>query len=239
MIRSRSQNSFLAVATLGVYLGLILAGATPSVLAQAATAKQFSVKDEVGRRDDLDNKPDGCDLLAAKVKEKHSQFEFNEHDLLAYAADLQETLQSYVKLHGTLLNVKWEVTDPDRPARYLEPMRISGAPVLADAKTRQSLEKTVLALSGHIPGTTFDFGIVSNGYDVITTATSSRHDNGEAHRLAIAYDAALDLYRCSVTNPSEKLILDNSEIGWFDDQVFITTRLPRGSLDTLLASNAK
>ena len=57
MIRSRNQNSFLAVATLGVYLGLILAGATPIVLAQAATAKQFSVKDEVEVTENLERKP--------------------------------------------------------------------------------------------------------------------------------------------------------------------------------------
>ena len=57
MIRSRNQNSILAVATLGVYLGLILAGAAPSVLAQAATAKQFNVKDEAEYTENLDRKP--------------------------------------------------------------------------------------------------------------------------------------------------------------------------------------
>jgi len=57
LIRSRNQNSILAVATLGVYLGLILAGATPSVLAQAATAKQFNVKDEAERSENLDRNP--------------------------------------------------------------------------------------------------------------------------------------------------------------------------------------
>jgi hypothetical protein len=57
LIRSRNQNSILAVATLGVYLGLILAGATPSVLAQAATTKQFNVKDEAEYTENLDRKP--------------------------------------------------------------------------------------------------------------------------------------------------------------------------------------
>jgi hypothetical protein len=61
VIRSRNQNSFLAVATLGVYLGLILAGATPTVLAQAATAKQFNVKDEVEVTENLERKPANAD----------------------------------------------------------------------------------------------------------------------------------------------------------------------------------
>ncbi|HTH51618.1 MAG TPA: hypothetical protein VL501_06780 [Pyrinomonadaceae bacterium] len=64
MTRSRPQNSLLAVATLGVYLGLILAGGAPSVLAQAATAKQFNVKDEVEYADRLNRKPSGADTAA-------------------------------------------------------------------------------------------------------------------------------------------------------------------------------
>ena len=40
-----------------MYLGLVLAGATPQVLAQAAMTRQFNVKDEVEVKDDLDKKP--------------------------------------------------------------------------------------------------------------------------------------------------------------------------------------
>jgi hypothetical protein len=65
VIRSRNQNSILAVATLGVYLGLILAGATPTVLAQAATAKQFNVKDEVEVTENLERKPANSDALSS------------------------------------------------------------------------------------------------------------------------------------------------------------------------------
>ena len=58
MSSRKSQNSILFLATLGVYLGLVLAGATPQVLAQAAMTRQFDVKDEIEFKDDLDNKPD-------------------------------------------------------------------------------------------------------------------------------------------------------------------------------------
>jgi hypothetical protein len=54
----KNQNSIIVLATLGVYLGLVLAGATPQVLAQAAMTRQFDVKDEIEVKDDLDNKPD-------------------------------------------------------------------------------------------------------------------------------------------------------------------------------------
>jgi len=56
--KRKNQNSILVLATLGVYLGLVLVGATPQVLAQAAMTRQFNVKDEVEVKDDLDKKPD-------------------------------------------------------------------------------------------------------------------------------------------------------------------------------------
>lgn len=236
---SSRQNSFLAVATLGVYLGLILAGATPSVLAQAATAKQFSVKDEVGKSDDLDKKPDGCDLLAAKVRERQAQFYFNERDLLDYAAGLQNTLRSYLELHGALPNLAWETSVSDISYHLVSRVEPAGKPVLVDARAGRSVDHGVLALSGDIPGTSSKFGIVSNGIDLVTTATTSRHDTTEAHRAVLAYDSLLDLYRCSLPSGDQKLIIDNSRVEWCKNEVLIITRLPRGSLDTLLASNAK
>jgi len=53
----KNQNSILVLATLGVYLGLALAGATPQVLAQAAMTRQFDVTDEIEVSDNVDKKP--------------------------------------------------------------------------------------------------------------------------------------------------------------------------------------
>ena len=58
MNNRKTQNSILVLATLGVYLGLVLVGAAPQVLAQAAMTRQFDVKDEIEVKDDLDKKPD-------------------------------------------------------------------------------------------------------------------------------------------------------------------------------------
>ena len=60
MTKHKSHNSILVLATLGVYLGLVLVGATPQVLAQAAMTRQFDVKDEIEYKDDLDTKPDSA-----------------------------------------------------------------------------------------------------------------------------------------------------------------------------------
>jgi hypothetical protein len=62
LLDRKNHNSVLVLATLGVYLGLVLVGATPQVLAQAAMTRQFDVKDEIEVKDDLDKKPDGAEL---------------------------------------------------------------------------------------------------------------------------------------------------------------------------------
>ncbi len=61
MKRPKNHNSILVLATLGVYLGLVLVGATPQVLAQAAMTREFNVKDEIEVKDDLDTKPESSE----------------------------------------------------------------------------------------------------------------------------------------------------------------------------------
>src|SRR5215203_885631 len=63
MSERKNYNSIVFLTTLSVYLGLVLVGgATPSVLAQAATTRDFNIKNEIVVEDDLDKKPDdNCD----------------------------------------------------------------------------------------------------------------------------------------------------------------------------------
>lgn len=94
VIQRRNQNSILVLATLGVYFGLVLAGATPLVLAQAAMSKQFDVRDEIEIKDDLDTKPDVplrfelSDNAAASVVEKGFTTFLSQFEPSAFAAML-------------------------------------------------------------------------------------------------------------------------------------------------------
>ena len=66
MTSGKNYNSIVFLTTLSVYLGLVLVGGvTPSVLAQAATTRNFNVQDETEVKDDLDKKPDDKDFLEA------------------------------------------------------------------------------------------------------------------------------------------------------------------------------
>lgn len=59
MTKRRAHNSILFLTTLSVYLGIVLVGGSPSVLAQAALTPRFELVNEFETEDDLDNKPDG------------------------------------------------------------------------------------------------------------------------------------------------------------------------------------
>ncbi len=64
MTNRTDKNSILFIATLGVYIGLLMAGATPGVIAQqAAMTRNFELSEEIDVTDDLEKKPAG-DLAA-------------------------------------------------------------------------------------------------------------------------------------------------------------------------------
>ncbi len=58
MKERRNNNSLLVLTTLGVYLGLLMVGATPGVVAQqGAMSRNFELSEEVDVKDDLDLDP--------------------------------------------------------------------------------------------------------------------------------------------------------------------------------------
>lgn len=79
MSTRKGQNSILFLTTLGVYLGLVLAGgASPTVFAHpAATTRNFDISEEVEFKDDLDKKPDPANALddfATTALSSHDRF---------------------------------------------------------------------------------------------------------------------------------------------------------------------
>lgn len=70
-----NRKSYNSIFFLTVYLGLVLVGASPQVLANAATNSFFDLRNEIEYKDDLDKKPDdSCPELKAKTNEQDNQF---------------------------------------------------------------------------------------------------------------------------------------------------------------------
>ncbi len=96
MSNSKNYNSIVFFTTLSVYLGLVLVGGTPPVLAFAALTRNFDIQNEIEVKDDLDKKPD--DEI-----EKIREIDIAQA-LIIFAEDLQK-LQSIGKYNPLDENV--------------------------------------------------------------------------------------------------------------------------------------
>ena len=245
MVNRKNQNSILVLATLGVYLGLVLVGATPQVLAQAAMTKQFNVKDEVEVKDDLDKGPDDCEKLAAKLREKKQRYPVDEITFFSYSSAFTELTSALSQLKSPPFsltgNTFGDVGLPTSAAVYFDNAR----PRLISGKARYKLENTLLTLARLFPAAKadgrerFQFALSLDDNGLVSTVKILRQDNVDAHQAFIAYDSLADLWRCTPATTTDVLVSKNTQVTWENNQVIVITRLPRAGLDSLLAANAK
>jgi hypothetical protein len=229
----KSQNSILFLTTLGVYLGLVLVGVTPQVLAQAATAKQFSVKDEIERRDDLDDDPRGCTGPDhERIRELEATFLwFNHSSIVQYRDVVESLIDAYSKVAA--YKVGWKSVGEFRPDREITP---TTNVLIADA---DDFDYKILDLGNTLPGKSFSLSTTkdASGYSFRFESINFWHDTPLVRYL---YGAAFDFYRCSDNGTEvEDVVLRHTEVKVEGRNLIITTRLPRGSLDSLLATDAK
>jgi hypothetical protein len=242
----KTQNSILAIATLGVYLGLLLAGA-PGVLAQAATAKQFDVKDETGRRDDLDKKPDeGRSPVTASIQIYLEDVEYFLSSLgrLQTRGKFDFSKDTFDVVETTLL----PCVDSNLAGRY--------SPVTFNSTSEASRSAIEYFSRGMVYGYSLGDCVPTNEFKGQTAVDNKFdfHFDGKAFwsNVAVRKDSpqrAADLHReltdtlalfaAGSKSALRSEIVKNTILHADNDQVSIVTRLPRGSLDTLLASNAK
>src|SRR5688572_15381545 len=84
----KAQNSILLLTTLGVYIGLLVAGgAAPQVLAHSATTRNFEITDEIEVKDDVDRDPD--ERISARIS------------LVTYFQDVENFLKTLDRLSDT------------------------------------------------------------------------------------------------------------------------------------------
>ncbi|MBL8180887.1 MAG: hypothetical protein JNL64_04685 [Blastocatellia bacterium] len=241
MTERKHNNSILVLATLGVYLGLVLAGATPQILAQAATTRLFDVKDEIEVKEDLDNKPDDCELLRDGVRKLEvDKLWFNHSDIGAYSALVEDLIEVYSEGNYDSLDVNWVVSDDARPFSNILSRSNLARPQLSkvDFRTRDIIERDILELANGFPGLGIEFSLVRN--DIDTVWKLNVKNNGiDADKLHAAYNSSLYLYRCARSLDRRELLLKHTSVSVEDTNLVVITRLPRGSLDSLLAKDAK
>ncbi len=236
MSSRKTNNSILVLATLGVYLGLVLVGATPQVLAQAAMTKQFNVKDEVEVKDDLDTKPDGCKLehLGGEITDLETKYLwFNDRSISEYRYLLEQVLDAYPETVSEI-DISWISKGDLRPSRQV----VATTKLPIDDTAAHELNSDVILVGNGLPGKAFSFSVFRNHLED-QFKFESRSIPYDSPLIKELYSKAFDYHRCLCALEVEQVILKHTVVNVEGTNLVITTRLPRGSLDTLLASNAK
>jgi hypothetical protein len=241
LTRSRPQNSILAVATLGVYLGLILAGGAPSILAQAATAKQFNIKDEIVKRDDLDNDPNLPQARKALESYLSDTEEFLE--TLAQLAQSSPDLfagENLVERHilrecdtGNRMFIN-ELSPRSKVSATLERPLLAFTAKLTEGYGIRAC--TATQVKGQPTGVQKAFGKVIAGERGLFVEVHLQVTGGDALPFRESLQTALSTENTSLATQIRVQLLKSTAISRYNDSIMIATELPRGSLDTLLAS---
>ncbi|HKP67692.1 MAG TPA: hypothetical protein VJV05_00310 [Pyrinomonadaceae bacterium] len=245
---SRKNNSILFLTTLGVYLGLVLAGGTaPSVFAHGALTRSFELQDEIEATDDLDKNPDG------------------------ETAALSISIKTYIEDVELFLNALKKLADSkkfDASHDAFEVTQTTMLPCLPANKTGSYTANTFDSKNASIkPSLEWFSKLLTDGYSLADCLPNQRFNGAEATNSKFTFkfsDSALSI-KVSVQKASPEIakqlsadlattfakftpktdeiarqkIFENTTFKSSNDQVSVITRLPRAALDPLLASNAK
>lgn len=246
MTRGKNYNSIVFLTTLSVYLGLVLVGATPQVLAQAALTRNFDIQIEAEVKDDLDNKPENDDLS----KDVEAVRNFNiAQAIISFADDLKK-LKSIGKVnYETDLNFSQslrtkltfnggysvsKISSASNPwlETALEELLsnaeagdlISISDFLSDCEEKNCRE-TSIEIHSNNDEFTLTFGFTKSSAEKAGLA-AEKFGSVFVSKKAASRDAVI------------QKIYENTKVSSENNQIFIVTRLPRGSIDSLLAKNA-
>jgi hypothetical protein len=249
MSNRKGQNSIIFLTTLGVYLGLVLIGATPQVIAaqRAAMTRNFDIRDEIEFKDDLDNKPDG----------ERSELSDSVRVYLEDVEQLISALNAFSRkgkfdLSSNPFEVAQTVSLPCTAANiagsYTAEKFTNSNSAIRSALERFSKQLAYgyslgdCLVNAKFPGkdaveSHFVFKLDNSAFSVeIVIKKDSRNS---AQLLAGSLGKAFQLFRPNDSAALRQKIIAGTTFHSDNDQVFIVTRLPRAGLDSLLAQDAK
>jgi hypothetical protein len=240
---ARNHNSIIFLTTLGVYLGLVLAGgAAPQVFAHSATTRGFDISDEIETHEDLDRDPDGD---RASVRESVQVYLADVEEFLSALQSLGSKRQfdlgsdSFRVAQGTRLPcVAGNQVGSYGPERFetsnpaLEPLLSHFSKRLTDGYSLPDCVADALSKDDGATHSRFDCSLKNGQLNVKVTV--QRTSPASAVQLANSLD---DAFRQFVT-PNETITRQIIRFTTFTpqkDQVTIVTNMPRASLESILS----
>ncbi len=253
MSKNKSYNSILFLTTLSVYLGLVLVGASPSVLAQqAALTSRFEIKNEVSIEDDLDKNPgedEGInhyfltrfdnalddfvkDLRALNRRGKYkfnsrSKYKNQEEIIIGsghtFCSDnIVDASSSYV--------VSWVSDELEKLRKNLD---------IADGKKYSELASFIenpVDATGYRQCKEFGLEFSLDKKELKVKVNFTQNSTQQASVTANDLNNGFSTKALSAQKNSTKKFYQNTEAKAENQYVSVITRLPRGSLDTLVKS---
>lgn len=224
---NKIHNKTFFVAALSVYLGLLIVGAPPQVLAQSFLTKNDNVISKNHRA----------------IAEAELHFLQTDFKAVEEYAEIAENLIKISKLI-TPYNFAFETrTNPEFEG--ISVAKILRKPTLFPEKTRSKLDNEVKKLNVVFPKAyRFDdvrflttFQLDSSGLSLPSKFLQNSHS--EAFETSSAYQASLESLKRNTLNEAKLLIYENTRSFAENDQVFIVTRLPRAALRSLFTADEK
>lgn len=243
----KAQNSILLLTTLGVYLGLLAAGGTaPQVLAHSATTRNFEIKDEIEIKDDIDRDPD--ERASARLS------------LVTYFQDVENFVNTLKRLNGSkffdsaadTFSVTQTTQLPCVPANKIgsytandfvvrneaiRPWLESFSKLLTDGYSLGDCLPNARFAPDEATDSKFNFHLDKEAFSVEVSVRKSTPQN--AKLFAGDLDSSFRALREEPTEPVRAILYGSTKVRVAGDQIFIVTRLPRGSLDPLLSKDTK
>ena len=234
MSSKNKHNSIIFLTTLSVYLGLVLIGAPP-ILTHAALTRNFDVQTEIEVKDDLDNKPDNEEIES-----------FSKDDFPALFAQLLNEIREEVASGKIPLPLPTGFT----VSSSFEKSEFGGGGGGGSSVSNQNLSVLIEnAVNEKFRPKAFELAdydsqkiksvkvrIEANRTDLSLKISFSKLN---AEQFAEFLNREFSSSAVSEKDALTKQIYENTSANSENNQVFVITRLPRGSLDALLSKSAK
>jgi hypothetical protein len=221
-VNGKKHNSILFITTLSVYLGLVLVGASPQILAQAALTRNFDIKAEIEFEDDLDKNPD------EKALEKYSDAfrqlvslakEFAEKNPTKFRDGKFEFDCSFI-LRANDASVTSCGSDETVWREFIDPFREITKAFPHTAKKDAEQAK---------------FNLTISDSEFVLKTTLNLDSDRQAGETSSFYEKSLSEKRRAQLANAQSAVYENTEISAKNNQILIVTRLPRASIDALSA----
>ena len=221
MSNSKNYNSIVFLTTLSVYLGLVLIGGTPPVLAHAAMTQQFDIQNEIEIKDDLDKKPDDEDFPTL-----FAQF-LNDIKESSKSGKIDLPLQTNFRFEANFFY--GEILDSGA-GFGIDPSADKYLAEIVSNSFNQKFEPKAHKLADYprFLAKNIKLNLQATDADLSLKITFGKY---KAEQFAEFLNKEFAVSATSVKKALLKQVYENTKATSENNQVFIVIRLPRGSLD--------